>query len=188
MASWMEYVVWRIFRLMRKLRLTGILRLGTSSRMFIDCFRGFEKLPAVRDIFGDKTDEVLKSLKVEFTWFGYMGVDDNDGHLMVNERYLNSGDKTDIYLDVVHELCHVKQHFDGKELFDPRYDYVDRPTEVEAYRYTVKEAKRLKLSDERILKYLQTEWMSPEDLKRLVKNIGIDLQINEKQYRYRQPF
>src|SRR5208337_5079206 len=110
-------------------------------------------------------------------WFGYMGVDDNDGHLMVNKSYLNSGDKTDIYLDVVHELCHVKQHLDGKELFNPIYDYVDRPTEVEAYRYTVKEAKRLGLSNERILRYLQTEWMSDEDLKRLVKNIGIDLHI-----------
>ena len=108
-----------------------------------------------------------------------MGVDDNDGHLMVNKSYLNSGDKTDIYLDVVHELCHVKQHLDGQELFNPRYDYVDRPTEVEAYRYTVQEAKRLGLSDERILCYLQTEWMSDEDLERLVKNIGIDLHVTD---------
>jgi len=121
----------------------------------------------------------VKNLKVQFMWFGYMGVDDNDGHLMVNKSYLNSGDKTDIYLDVVHELCHVKQHLDGKELFNPIYDYVDRPTEVEAYRYTVKEAKRLGLSNERILRYLQTEWMSDEDLKRLVKNIGIDLHIGK---------
>ncbi len=111
--------------------------------MFLDYFKGFEKSQAVRGIFGDATDEVLKNLKVQFTWFGYMGVDDNDGHLMVNKSYLNSGDKTDIYLDVVHELCHVKQHLDGKELFKPGYDYVDRPTEVEAYRYTVNEAKRL---------------------------------------------
>jgi hypothetical protein len=164
---------------MRKLQLTGILRLGTSTRMFLDYFKGFEKSQAVRGIFGDKTDEVLKKQKVEFTWFGYMGVDDNDGHLMVNKRYLNSGDKTDIYLDVVHELCHVKQHLEGKKLFCPGYDYVDRPTEVEAYRYTVKEAKRLGLSDERILSYLQTEWMSDSDLKRLVKNIGIDLNFTE---------
>jgi len=121
----------------------------------------------------------LSNLKVQFMWFGYMGVDDNDGHLIVNKSYLSSGDKTDIYLDVVHELCHVKQHLDGKELFNPRYDYVDRPTEVEAYRYAVKEAKRLGLSDERILRYLQTEWMSDEDLKRLVKNIGIDLHIGK---------
>jgi hypothetical protein len=120
MASWAEFFIWRIFRLMRKLQLTGILRLGTSTRMFLDYFKGFEKSQAVRGIFGDKTDEVLKKQKVEFTWFGYMGVDDNDGHLMVNKRYLNSGDKTDIYLDVVHELCHVKQHLEGKELFSPR--------------------------------------------------------------------
>ena len=147
--------------------------------MFLDYFKGFEKSQAVRGIFGDKNDEVLKNLKVEFIWFGYMGVNDNDGHLRVNGRYLNSGDKTDIYLDVVHELFHVKQHLEGKELFSPGYDYVDRPTEVEAYRYTVKEAKRLGLSDERILSYLQTEWMSDSDLKRLVKNIGIDLNFRE---------
>lgn len=179
MASWVEYFIWIAFRLLRKLKLTGVLHLGTSTRMFVDYFKGFEKSQAVRRIFGDKTDEVLKNLKIEFTWFGYMGVDDNDGHLMVNERYLNNGDKTDIYLDVVHELCHVKQHLEGKELFNPGYDYVDRPTEVEAYRYTVKEAKRLELSDERILRYLQTEWMSRADLKRLVNNIGIDLNVTE---------
>ncbi|MGO8806137.1 MAG: hypothetical protein ACLQO7_05975 [Candidatus Bathyarchaeia archaeon] len=175
MASWMEYFAWTMFRLTRKLRLTGILRLGTSSGMFLNYFKGFEKSQAVRGIFGDKTDEVLKNLRVEFTWFGYMGVNDNDGHLMVNKSYLNNGNKTDIYLDVVHELCHVKQHLAGQELFKLGYDYVDRPTEVEAYRYTVQEAKRLGLSNERILGYLQIEWMSKEDVKQLVKNIGIDL-------------
>jgi hypothetical protein len=180
MASWGEYIAWTTFRIARKLRLTRIMRIGTSTQMFLECFSGFEKSDAVRGIFGDRTHEVLSNLKVEFTWFGYMGVDDDDGHLMVNKRYLNNGDKTDIYLDVVHELCHVKQHMDGKPLFDQNYDYVDRPTEVEAYRYTVQEAKRLGLSDEHILRYLQTEWMSDDDLRQLVKNIGIDLQIDEK--------
>jgi hypothetical protein len=179
MASLTEYFAWTMFRVARKLRLTRMLRVGGSSGMFLDYFKGFEKSQAVQGIFGDATDEVLKNLKVQFTWFGYMGVDDNDGHLMVNKSYLNNGDKTDIYLDVVHELCHVKQHMDGQELFDPGYDYVDRPTEVEAYRYTVQEAKRLGLSDEQIICYLQTEWMSEDDLERLVKNIGIDLHVTE---------
>ena len=181
MASWVEYFALKAFRLLRKLPFVRILGLGSSKRMFLDYFRGFEKSQAVRGIFGEKTEEVLKNLKVSFTWFGYMGVDDNDGHLMVNEQYLNNGDKTEIYLDVVHELCHVKQHMEGKELFDPRYDYVDNPTEVEAYRYTVKEAKRLGLSDKRILSYLQTEWMSDEDLERLVNNIGIPLDSTDNQ-------
>ena len=149
--------------------------MGSSTKKFTDYFKDFEKVAAVKGIFGEKTEEVLSNLKVEFMWFGYMGVDNTDGHLMVNERYLNSGNKTDIYLDIVHELCHVKQWMEGRELFDPNYDYVDRPTEVEAYRYTVQEAKRLGLSKNQILLYLKTEWMNEQDLKRLVKNIDVDL-------------
>lgn len=179
MPSWGEYLAWSVFRLLRKLHLTRIMRIGTSTQMFMECFSGFEKSDAVRGIFGEQTDDVLKNLKVEFTWFGYMGVDDDDGHLHVNKRYLRNGDKTDIYLDVVHELCHVKQHLDGKPLFDQKYDYVDRPTEVEAYRYTVQEAQRLGLSDGRILSYLQMEWIGDEELKRLVRNIGIPLKFKE---------
>jgi len=57
-------------------------------------------------------------------------VNDANGHLMVNGNYLNNGDKTDLYLDIVHELYHVKQFMDGRELFDRRYDYVDRPTKL----------------------------------------------------------
>jgi hypothetical protein len=61
----------------------------------------------------------------------------------------------------------------GRELFDPRYDYVERPTEIEAYRYAVKEARRLGLSEERICLYLKTEWMSEYDFKRLVKSVNV---------------
>jgi hypothetical protein len=62
---------------------------------------------------------------------------------------------------------------EGKELFDPRYNYVERPTEIEAYRYTVQEARRLGLSDERICEYLKTEWMSREDLKFLARAVKV---------------
>jgi hypothetical protein len=52
------------------MQLTGILRFGASTGVFMDYFKGFEKSQAVRGIFGDRTDEVLKNLKVEFIWFG----------------------------------------------------------------------------------------------------------------------
>lgn len=104
-----------------------------------------------------------------------MGVSDSDGHLMVNKRYLSTGRKQDIYLDVIHELCHIKQYMEGRELFDPRYDYVDRPTEIEAYRYAVQEAKRVGLSVEEIRVYLKTEMMSTQALERLIRNMGVDL-------------
>ena len=179
MVNPFEYVFWRILRLFRRLHLARLVWMGSSTRMFTDLFKGFERVEAVRRIFGERTEAVLGNLKVEIIFFGYMGVDDTDGHLMVNGRYLKSGVKTDIYLDVVHELCHVKQWMDGRELFDSNYEYVDRPTEVEAYRYTVQEAKRIGFSTEQILQYLKTEWMTPADLKRLVKNI--DLEISESE-------
>jgi len=141
---------------------------------FTDYFKNFEKVQAVRGIFGEKTDEILGNLKVEFMGlFGYMGVDNSDGHLLVNARYLDTGDKIDIYLDIIHELCHIKQYMEGKDLFDGRYEYVDRPTEIEAYRYTVKEARRLGLEDQRIIEYLKTEWMSQSDLEKLANYVGI---------------
>lgn len=170
-----EYLTLRLLRVFRRLHLMRLVWMSTSTRMFMDYFKGFEKKEAVRGIFGDKTEDVLANLKVELVWFGYMGVDNTDGHLLVNGRYLNSGNKVEIYLDVVHELCHVKQWMEGKDLFDPNYEYVDRPTEVEAYRYAVQEAKRLKLSNTQILEYLKTEWISKQDLKRLVENIDVDL-------------
>jgi len=172
--EWLEYIVFSIFRLFRRLRLRRIIRVGTSTRRFTEYFKGFEKVEAVRGIFGEKTEEILRNLKIEFIGLGgYMGVDNTDGHLMVNARYLNSGNKVDIYLDVIHELYHVKQFMEGRELFDSRYDYIERPTEVEAYRYTVQEARRLGLSDERICQYLKTEWMSDSDLKRLAKALDV---------------
>jgi hypothetical protein len=142
----------------------------------MDYFVGFEKNSAVRGIFGEETEQILQNLKINFIWFGYMGVDDNDGHLMVNKRYLSTGSKQDIYLDIIHELCHVKQHKEGRELFDPRYDYVDRPTEIEAYRYAVQEAKRMGLSASEIRVYLKTEMMSNKALNRLIENMGINIE------------
>ncbi|MGB9741390.1 MAG: hypothetical protein ACP5IM_03940 [Candidatus Bathyarchaeia archaeon] len=141
---------------------------------FTDFFKGFEDVEAVRRIFGEKTEEILRNLQVEFAGFrGYMGVSDVDGHLMVSAYYLKSGDLIDIYLDIIHELVHVKQFMEGKELFDDRYDYVGRPTEIEAYCHAVEEARRLGLDDARICQYLKTEWMSERELKKLTKALNV---------------
>ncbi len=170
-----EYVAFKILRLFRKLPF-NILGVGNQKVIFAEYFKDFEKVEAVKGIFGEKTDEVLSHLTVELSWiFGYMYVDGSDGHLVISKNYLNNGDKTDIYLDLIHELCHVKQYMEGKELFDPRYDYVDRPTEIEAYCYAVQEARRIGLSEERISCYLKTEWMSENDLRRLAKSVNVNI-------------
>lgn len=141
---------------------------------FKDYFKDFEKVEIIKRIFGKRTDVILSKLKVEFIgWRGYMLVSDIDGHLIVSADYLKKGDIIDIYLDVIHELVHVKQFMEGKKLFDERFSYTDRPTEIEAYRYAIDEARRLGMSDERICSYLKTEWMSMEDLKKLAKALNV---------------
>ena len=122
-----------------------------STQPFPDYFQGFEKVDAVRRIFGKRTEEVLSHLRVEFTGRrGYMGVSDVDGHLMISSPYLHEGDMTDIYLDIIHELVHVRQFMEGKELFDDNYSYIERPTEIEAFHFAVEGARNFALSDERI--------------------------------------
>jgi hypothetical protein len=141
---------------------------------FSEFFKGFEKVDSVRRIFGEKTDDVLRNLRVEFAGMrGYMGVSNVDGHLLVSALYLKGGDLVEIYLDIIHELVHVKQFMEGKELFDDRFSYEERPTEVEAYRHAVEEARRLGLSDERICQYLKTEWMTDEEFKRLAQTVNV---------------
>ena len=171
--------MFRILCLFRKLPF-NILSFGNRKVIFAEYFKGFEKVEAVKGIFGEKTVEVLSHLTVELSWIlDYMYVDWLDGHLVISKSYLNRGDKMDIYLDLIHELCHIKQFMDGRELFDLRYDYVDRPTEIEAYRYSVQEARRLGLSEERICLYLRTEWMDEDSFNRLVESIDSRQNINK---------
>jgi hypothetical protein len=102
-----------------------------------------------------------------------MWVNGADGHLTISSHYLNNGDRVDIYLGVIHELVRVRQFMQRKELFNSNYDYTDRPTKLEAYRYAVEEDRNLGLSDKPICRYLKTEWMSDEDLRRLARALGV---------------
>jgi len=146
-------------------------------RRFTDHFKGFEKVEAVRRIFGDKTEEVLRNLKVEFfsSRWGYMGVSEEDGHLIVSTHYLKHGNAKEIYLDLIHELIHVKQFMDGEELFDDSFEYVDRPTEIEAYRHTIQEARRIGMSEMEIYNYLKVYWMSDSEVAKLAEKLGVNL-------------
>ena len=177
-SDWRETLFTKALRMVELFRIHKLLvRFFNLAPVhsFTDYFKGFERNDVIRRLFGDRAEAVLRSLKVQFSWVGgYMGVNPSNGHLMVNPNYLRNGDRVDIYLDVIHELVHVRQWMDGKSLFGGDYRYVERPTEVEAYRYTVEEARRIGLSDERICRYLRTEWMSDDDLKQLAKTMGVE--------------
>ncbi|MGQ0798329.1 MAG: hypothetical protein ACT4OI_10790 [Methanobacteriota archaeon] len=142
---------------------------------FTDHFKGFEAVPAVRAIFGSSTKSALRSLKVEFfsSKWGFMGVSDADGHLMVSTHYLRTGNPRDLYLDVIHELVHVRQFREGKELFADGFEYPDLPTEIEAYKTCVAEGRRLGMDDRQLFEYLKVFWMSERDLRRLARHVGV---------------
>jgi hypothetical protein len=62
---------------------------------------------------------------------------------------------------------------EGKELWDRRYKYVDRPTEIEAYEVAVAEAHRIGLDDDQIAEYLKVEWVSADDFRRFLKTLDV---------------
>jgi hypothetical protein len=142
---------------------------------FLRFFRGFQQVGAVQTLFGKATSKVLRNLKVEFfsARFGYMGTSDVDGHIIISSRYLKTGDFRDVYLDLVHELCHVNQFRHHKRLFYPKLSYVDAPSEIEAYKFTVEEGRRIGMTDHELMEYLKVQWISPAEHRRLARHVGI---------------
>jgi hypothetical protein len=145
--------------------------------LFTDHFKDFDRVGAVTRIFGAETQDVLAKLKVEFTnTTRYMRVDDTDGHLLINPHYLRTGDLTEIYLDIIHELVHVKQFMEGKNS-NKQQSYVERPLEIEAYQIAVAEARTLGLDDHKILDYLESELVNEEELKQLAQMLDVKCEV-----------
>ncbi|HVN77120.1 MAG TPA: hypothetical protein VMT19_12440 [Thermoanaerobaculaceae bacterium] len=102
---------------------------------------------------------------------GYAFVDVEERCIVLSERYLREGDELDLYLDLLHELTHLRQLEDGLDLWDERFPYVDRPTEVEAYAVAVGEGRRLGMTEPEIGSHLANPWMSPAEVRRLLAHV-----------------
>ena len=141
----------------------------------LDVFPGLDKSAAFRAIFPDGLrEEVLRDCRIHVVPEDmYMYIDDEAGHVVAGLGYLREGDAKIVYLDVLHELTHIRQWHAGKELWDRHYTYVDRPTEIEAYQVAVNEARRLGMTDREIADYLRVEWTSGEEHERLCKHVGV---------------
>ncbi len=142
-----------------------------------DIFVGLKKVEVLQKIFGSdkEIDDVFFKTKVVVdTSSHYMHVKNEDAIIVVALNHLKNSDNVTLYLDIVHELVHVKQQRHGIDLYNKSYSYVDRPTEIEAYIVAVEEARRLGMKDTEIMDYLQVEeWISPEEHKRLATHVGL---------------
>lgn len=137
---------------------------------------GLENSPALQALFGgpDGSRRLAEGTQVKLRKSrGYMHIDDDDGSIIASLDYVNQGDERDLYLDFIHELTHLKQLREGMELWEPGFNYVDRPTELEAYGVAVKEGRRLGMTWKEIRDYLDTEWMNREEFARLLRNLGV---------------
>jgi hypothetical protein len=135
-------------------------------------FKGLETSNVLQRVFGEDLKKVLSETRVDINrrpWI--IWVDEENGVININIDYLRENDTQTMCLDIIHELIHVKQLAEGKNLFDSRFSYADRPTEIEAYQLTVEEALDMGLSREEIIDYLRVDWITEEEHQRLVKAV-----------------
>jgi hypothetical protein len=173
-------------RLVRQLKLPVRINLETLTstlQSFTDYFKGFEKVKAVRDVFGENTDVILQNLKIGFVSYRrmYMGIRDEDGNISIGTYHLKHSDLRTLYLDVVHELFHVKQFMENKEYFREEHKkfmldrslYYLSPIEVPAYNHTVREAERIGMSNDEIINYLKMEPVPPRVFNKFLEEMGL---------------
>lgn len=103
----------------------------------------------------------------------YMYVDDKDRKLVACLSHIQESDPRIVYLDYLHELVHVFQLHDGRNLYDRRFKYVRRSTEIEAYTVAVREGKRMGMDDAELAEYLKVEWISEDEHLELMKAVGL---------------
>jgi hypothetical protein len=93
--------------------------------------------------------------------------------IVIGRTHLQTSDLRVLFMDIFHELRHVLQRHDGAELFDRSVSYVRRPTEIDAYRFVVQEARRLGVSDEFLREYLRVEWIDEDEYHELLKAMDV---------------
>lgn len=102
---------------------------------------------------------------------GFAYVDVETPAIVLAEEYYRTGTDLDLYLDMLHEITHIRQHHEGRDLWDERFAYVDRITEVEGYAVAVEEGRRLGMGDAEIIAHLSNPWMDEEDVRKLQQNV-----------------
>ena len=99
---------------------------------------------------------------------GYAFVDVEIPCIVVSEWYFREGDERDLYLDLLHELTHLRQLEEGLDVWDERFEYVERPTEIEGYAVAIEEGRRLGMTDEDVVLHLSNPWMTEKEVHRLL--------------------
>ena len=133
-----------------------------------------QESPAVRRIESPATPigPLLDGARVQIrSREGFCYVDVKIPAIVLSEEYYVRANPVDLYLDLIHELTHLRPLAEGENIWDHSLDYVDRPTEIEGYAVAVAEGIRLGMDEDEVLRHLSNPWMSDAEVARLRANI-----------------
>ncbi len=159
----------------------------------LEVFRGLDRVPAFRKYPGSATARrrLARDTQVEIAarrgeWMyvaphrlprdadsRWRPITARGDCIVVSGQHLRKSPAMTLYLDILHELLHVVQRSQGRELWDEQYAYVDRPTELEAYGFANLEARRLGVKDAFLREYLRVAWVGAKDHRRLLSHLGV---------------
>jgi hypothetical protein len=152
--------------------------LNPGQYFLTDVFTDIRSCKILRTVFEgtEDIDQVLAQTRVFLVDHDYeMFVDDKDASITIGLSHLRTASEDILYLDIIHELCHVQQWRQGRDLYDQSRAYVDRDTEIEAYLVTVSEARRIGLDDQAIADYLRVSWVTPQEHQRLARRLNVNI-------------
>jgi hypothetical protein len=93
--------------------------------------------------------------------------------IVVGKGHLANSPALMLFMDIYHELCHIRQRQAGANLWEPGVSYVKRWTEVEAYRFVVDEARSVGVSDGFLREYLKVEWITAKEHRELLTELKV---------------
>lgn len=120
--------------------------------------------------------EVMRAARVQVIAVeGYCWIDDARPCIVLTRTYYQQGSDLDLYLDLLHEVTHLRQLLEGRDLWDDNLPYHRRPTEIEGYAVAVAEMRRLGLDGEAIRQHLTNPWMTTAQVTELIALIDVFL-------------
>lgn len=134
---------------------------------YLDLLPGVFESPALARITPDpaRARRLVETARVrvkEARGFAYIDVD--EPCIVLATSYLAKGQDSDLYLDLLHELTHLRQLEEGFCLWDDRFTYVNRPTEVEGYAVAIGEGRRLGMTEEDVVNHLSSPWLTEDEV------------------------
>jgi hypothetical protein len=143
---------------------------------YVELLPRIRESPALRRIAGDRgvREQLVRDARVRLAPIrGFCWVDVAVPCIVLSNRYYREGAERDLYLDLLHELTHLRQISEGQDVWDERFEYADRATEIEGYAVAVGEGRRLGMTEGEILEHLTNPWMSAADVRRLRANVEL---------------